>query len=189
MGLRGDRVLTGIQSFIREHRILVSTGVGVILFLLARPTPVSIWAGIPIVLAGEAIRVWASGCINKAATLAREGPYAYVRHPLYLGSFLIGLGFAVMASHVAVFVGFLAAFYAIYRPAIVNEDRWMADRFGEQWHSYRAKVPPFFPRLSRPTGHAGTFEWGKVLKHREHQTWVGIALGVLALVLRMKAVG
>src|SRR5262245_42939386 len=42
-----------------------------------------------LILAGVAIRAWAAGTLRKQKSLAISGPYAWVRHPLYVGSFLM----------------------------------------------------------------------------------------------------
>src|SRR5437588_11900332 len=66
--------------------------------LLAKPMPLTLAAGGAVALAGLALRAWASGHIRKNARLAVSGPYAYTRNPLYLGSFILGLGFTIAAS-------------------------------------------------------------------------------------------
>ena len=50
------------------------------------------------------MRLWASGHIDKGREITRSGPYQFVRHPLYLGSALLGLGFVVAANNAAVAV-------------------------------------------------------------------------------------
>jgi len=69
-----------------------------IFILLARPRPVTLAIGGVIGLAGLLLRMWASGYLRKNDQLATAGPYAHTRNPLYLGSFLIGLGFTVAAG-------------------------------------------------------------------------------------------
>jgi protein-S-isoprenylcysteine O-methyltransferase Ste14 len=58
---------------------------GALAFWLARPTLASIAAGMAIAVAGEALRIWAAGHIEKGREVTRSGPYRLVRHPLYLG--------------------------------------------------------------------------------------------------------
>src|SRR6202050_5464992 len=69
----------------------------VIYFWLARPTWRSIAMGSILIVPGLLIRALASGHVRKNESLATSGPYAYTRNPLYLGSLLIGWGFAVAA--------------------------------------------------------------------------------------------
>lgn len=60
--------------------------------------------GMALLVGGLLLRSWAAGVIEKQSVLAVTGPYALVRHPLYLGSFLIALGFAeIMEDLLALF--------------------------------------------------------------------------------------
>jgi hypothetical protein len=61
-----------------------------ILVLTARPTPRSLLLALPCLLLGEAVRLWASGHIEKTERLATGGPYAHTRNPLYVGSSRLG---------------------------------------------------------------------------------------------------
>ena len=69
-------------------------------------------------VAGLAIRAAASGQVKKNQELTMTGPYAYVRNPLYLGSIVIAIGFAVAARDVCVAVAILVMFALIYVPVI-----------------------------------------------------------------------
>src|ERR1700677_4562678 len=62
----------------------------------ARPRWASVAIGTSIALVGIAIRALASGQVKKNRELTTTGPYAYVRNPLYLGSIIIGVGFAIV---------------------------------------------------------------------------------------------
>ena len=66
-------------------------------FWLARPTWRSIALGAIVFVPGLLVRALASGHVQKNEALATSGPYAYTRNPLYLGSLLIGVGFAIAA--------------------------------------------------------------------------------------------
>jgi protein-S-isoprenylcysteine O-methyltransferase Ste14 len=64
---------------------------------LARPNKLSLIIGGIIVFAGEGVRVWASGHLIRNQEVTTSGPYAYLRDPLYLGRFLLLIGFCIMA--------------------------------------------------------------------------------------------
>ena len=49
--------------------------------------------GLGLVFSGLALRSWAAGTLHKRTQLATSGPYALVRHPLYIGSLFMMLGF------------------------------------------------------------------------------------------------
>ncbi len=171
-------------EFLRRHRIALSAGVAVLLVYLARPTPLSIVAGLPLVLAGESIRTWSSGHIRKNKQLATDGPYAYSRNPLYLGSFVLGLGFAVSGNSAWVVGIFLAAFGGMYTSVIQSEERDLARVFGAEFELYRRTVPRFLPRLRRRPYGGGEFDWALVHKHREYQAWFGIAAELALLAVK-----
>ena len=61
----------------------------VLVFLLASPTPVLFAVGASLALLGECLRVWACGHLRKNQAVIQSGPYAHVKNPLYLGTFLI----------------------------------------------------------------------------------------------------
>src|SRR6476620_11071296 len=71
---------------------------GIVAVSLSHPTWNSLASGTTIAVIGEAIRVWAAGHLEKGREVTASGPYALTRHPLYLGSCIMGAGFAV-ASH------------------------------------------------------------------------------------------
>lgn len=105
-------------------------------------------AGLVLVLVGVAIRLWASGHVKKNKILATGGPYAYVRHPLYVGNLFLLSGFAVASSlwwSLPLLFAFLLAFYP---PAIRHEDENLRRKFAQQWESWRRETRALIPRLS-----------------------------------------
>lgn len=102
--------------------------------------------GILFLLLGLGLRSWAAGVLQKNAALTIVGPYALVRHPLYLGSFLISIGFALqMADWLALAVA-LTAIPALYAMVIRREERHLADRFGQAWTRYASKTAAWIPQ-------------------------------------------
>jgi protein-S-isoprenylcysteine O-methyltransferase Ste14/membrane protease YdiL (CAAX protease family) len=79
--------------------------------------------------------------------LITRGPYALVRHPIYLGILLIGLGGILLyRTWTMAFVAF--HFFGLMRRAR-QEEQALAEEFGEGWQAYARKTPPFFPNLRR----------------------------------------
>ena len=76
-----------------------SLGILMIVLLTAVSRPVLPWYSIGAGLAvlGILVRLWASGYVKKNEELATRGPYAWVRHPLYVGNLLLAAGFALVA--------------------------------------------------------------------------------------------
>ncbi len=113
--------------------------------VFARPTPLTLAVGGAIALVGVLVRAWASGHISKNERLARSGPYAHTRNPLYFGSFLIAAGFAI-AAHWALLLLVVAFFVLIYAPTMQRERANIAGRFPDSYEAYAANVPAFVPR-------------------------------------------
>jgi hypothetical protein len=142
-----------------------------------------------VVLPGLLIRALASGHVRKNEALATSGPYRYTRNPLYVGSLLIGTGFAIEARSWWVGIGLVIMFFAIYLPVMRNEEAFLRQRFPE-FDEYARRVPRLFPRLV-PFPSAGNevssaFSLDLYLKHREYNALIG-ALAMMA-VLAMKIV-
>src|SRR5271169_864988 len=84
----------------------------------ARPDWLSLVAGGAVVGGGLFVRAMASGHVKKNEQLASTGPYAYCRNPLYLGSFIVAIGFAIASRDVWVAVGIIVLFVIIYVPVM-----------------------------------------------------------------------
>lgn len=139
----------------------------------------------PLAALGEAIRIWASGHIEKTLALATGGPYAHTRNPLYLGSLLLGLGLALSAWSPWV-AGAVGLYFAVFYPAVIREEAaFLRRKFGADYDAWVAAVPLFLPRLS-PGGPRGSlFDWRRVRRNREWRT--ALALPAVLLLLAARA--
>ncbi len=167
------------------RRIRVPLGFLLVVFCLwiARPTLASILAGSTITAIGLGIRAYASGYVRKNEDLATTGPYALTRNPLYLGSIILALGFALTARSWAVAVVLVVMFVAIYLPVIRGEEAFLRERF-PAFPEYERKVPRLIPRfrsfLSGFLEMQGAFSPDLYLQHREYNALLG-ALAIMAL--------
>lgn len=157
-----------------RYRVPLSSAVAVAILIMAIPTPVTLLAGLPLVLLGGGVRTWSSGYIRKNRELAVSGPYNYTRNPLYFGNFLIGFGFVIMVNRPVLLAVFLVVFGLVYRALIREEEAALALRFGDAYTDYLRRVPRFFPRPGGPSV-SGGFEWRLVIRHHEYQAWLGMA--------------
>jgi len=143
---------------------------------LARPSWRSLWLGLAIAVPGELLRVWAAGHIEKGREITRSGPYRFFRHPLYLGSTLMGLGFAVAAASLTVFL--LAVGYLVITlvAAVRTEEAALDERFAGEYSAYREG-------RAKPVRRA--FSVSRVMANREHRALAGITLAFLWLAYRV----
>lgn len=157
--------------------------------VFVRPTPRSLMLGLPIALIGVLLRAWASGHIMKNDRLATSGPYAFTRNPLYAGSFLIAMGFALVA-HWLVLVGVLAFFLLIYAPTIERERANIENRFPAAYEQYATHVPAFFPRLTPwrndALGTSTSFSPSLYVRHGEWKAALAYVAVTLWLLFRMR---
>jgi protein-S-isoprenylcysteine O-methyltransferase Ste14 len=166
----------------RRIRVPLGFVFAVLYFWLARPTWQALALGSILLIPGLVIRGLASGHVRKNEALATSGPYAYTRNPLYLGSLLIGIGFAVAARSWWIGVALVVMFFAIYVPVMSGEEKFLRETFPE-FEEYAQRVPRIFPRLTpaRLGNDGSVFSTELYLKHREYNALLGslVVLGVL----------
>jgi protein-S-isoprenylcysteine O-methyltransferase Ste14 len=154
---------------------------GAVVIALARPTFWSLLGGLALGLLGEALRIWASGHIEKTRVLATGGPYAHTRNPLYLGSTLMAAGIALAAASPWAALAGAIYFLAFYPSAIRGEAAFLATRFPDAFGPWAREVPAFLPRLTPGGPRASRFSWTRVGLNREWRTLLAVPLALLVL--------
>ena len=161
-------------------------------YIYASPTTILIWWGAGVSAAGLALRAWAAGSIQKDRELATTGPYAHTRNPLYLGSFILGVGVTVAGGRWVFGVAFLVFFLVVYRATVLREAAELEARFGECYRVYAAQVPSVLPRIIAHRGEGsaappGGFLRARYMRNREWEAALGAvaAFGLLALKLNL----
>ena len=171
----------------QRWRVPLGFACAALFFLLSRPRPLTLIVGVAVALPGLALRTWATGYLRKNDALATAGPYAYTRNPLYLGSFLIGLGFTIAAGRVILGLVFAAFFVGIYVPVMRVESATLEELFGEKYRRYAQSVPTFFPRLSPYKNETtGTSKFDSMLyrRYREYRASLGLVAAWVLLALK-----
>ena len=162
------------------------------LYLVFAPrivTPRSLAFGAGVAFVGILVRAWASGHIMKNDRLATSGPYAFTRNPLYFGSFLIAVGFAI-AAHWALVALVVVFFLLIYAPTMAREKANISGRFPDAYAQYERHVPAFFPRPV-PWGGEGMpaegvgFSFPLYMRHGEWKALLGYVGAIAYLLIRL----
>ena len=161
-----------VIEIVARLRVALGFLCGVLVFWLATPTAGTILAGLAVAAAGEWLRVWAAGHLNKSREVTRSGPYRFVAHPLYLGSSVIGAGLAIGSGSVIV-AAVVAAYLAItLTAAIRSEEAFLRRVFRDEYKAYR---------------HTGIvdadrrFSLERAIANREHRAVVGLAVALLLM--------
>ena len=163
-------------------RIRVPSGFLLVLAFgwLSQPSRGSLLAGLPVSLAGLALRAWAAGHLAKNQQLARFGPYAHTRNPLYIGTLLVAAGLVMAGRSVALAVIFALVFVLVYLPVIELEEQHLRNLF-PAYEEFAAHVPALFPRFS-PAALGGKFQAALYVRNREYQALLGWLLGAAFLI-------
>lgn len=150
----------------------------------ARPAWTSVAVGAAVAACGIAIRAFASGQVQKDRELTMTGPYAYVRNPLYLGSIVIGIGFAIAARDIWVAVVMVIYFAVVYVPVIRGEENFLSGRFPD-YADYRRRVPSLLPRSWWFAGVTAGFSRELYFRHREYNSLLGAAAILAVLIAKI----
>jgi protein-S-isoprenylcysteine O-methyltransferase Ste14 len=144
-----------------------------------------------IALSGLAIRIFTvayvpegtsgrNSKIQKARALNTTGMYSLVRHPLYLGNFLIWSGVSLFARLWWLSVILLLGFWLYYERIIFAEEEFLRHKFGREFINWAEQTPAFLPRLSSWKKPALPFSIRMVLR-REHPTLFLIIVSFAAM--------
>jgi len=106
-------------------------------------------------VAAALVRTWATAYLNpevmlhsqvQTSRLVADGPYRYVRNPLYFGNILLAAGFGMMASRDGFFVLVVGMIVFCYR-LILREEAGIAASQGDSYRAYCAAVPRLLPAV------------------------------------------
>jgi protein-S-isoprenylcysteine O-methyltransferase Ste14 len=159
-------------ALLARFRVTLGFIVGALCFWFAEPSWRTILIGGLIAIPGESLRLWAAGHIEKGREITRSGPYRFIRHPLYLGSSIMAIGFAVAAGS-----GLVVLLVALYMgltllAAMRTEEVALDEKFNGEYSAYReGRAQP----VERP------FSWQRVIANREYRAAAGVALGLALL--------
>ncbi len=155
-------------------RVPLGFAFGIVVFWFAGPTPRLLAIGLPIALIGEGLRVWAAGHLEKSREVTQSGPYRVFRHPLYVGSSVMGAGLAVAAGSVTVALLVLTYLVVTLSAAVRTEEAFLRTRFGPDYEAYK-------------DGRAGSaaaardFSVARAMRNREYRAIAGVLVVAVLL--------
>lgn len=185
---------TWFRGFIQgKTRITMAWTFAILLGISAQRYPV--WPGIALCFAGATLRFWASGYLRKDTRPAVGGPYAFVRNPLYVGTYLMALGTAWAIENWVLLAVSTILFAWIYHYIILDEEVKLQRIFKGAYIKYCENVPRFFPRIWPPFSLAKrealikinpesshlSFSWSLAMKNRAYEAYLSF-VGLIAFV-------
>ncbi|MGD2173777.1 MAG: isoprenylcysteine carboxylmethyltransferase family protein [Candidatus Brocadiaceae bacterium] len=160
----------------------------VLLLLWALPRKWDFWVGIPFIGLGEGVRLLAAGYLRKDSSLATGGPYAFVRHPQYLGNILLAVGLCIASGYPWAVGAWVLLFWLFYLPAIRREDKRMEHKFGPHWREWRSRTPAVLPLkwpLRGSPGRFGGWSLRRAILNGEPFWMLCVLAGVASLYVRL----
>ena len=181
-----------LDHVITSRRIPISIGLFSTLLALdifvlgVRPRNVLDWGepftvlGEVLVLLGLAIRTWAAGTLHKVKELTTTGPYSLVRNPLYVGSFLMMIGFGALIDDFYTVWVLIGPMLLIYWMKVRQEERYLSKKHSHAWALYRKTTPRFLPRrIVMPDARNWSFaQWRR---NREYEAPLASLLAMVGL--------
>lgn len=180
-----------IRDKLRRHRRYLSYPLIISALLFSSPVSLQIpplldksldVAGMFIAFCGQAIRLWAWGANPPVPGFRVCGPYGFVRHPLYVGNFLIGLGLLIIFNAPLAYVIVLPSLALLYWSVTAEEEERLEKKWGETYVKYRTQVPRFLAwRGGIVEGYQRVpFRWRQALS-KEGESICGLAAGAISL--------
>ena len=179
--------LTGLPHMMRELRYhevarqVLAVLLVVVYAATARPVLALALIGLAIAFAGTLVRLYASGFIVKNEQLATDGPYRFVRHPLYTGNILLVVGFAIAGSRWWALPLAALFFWFYYPPAIEYEDRKLRRIFGATWEQWSLRTPALMPRFNAASS-ASDRSWSLATSMQRNGELVLVAFLLICMV-------
>ena len=165
----------GIRSFLLRLRVPLSLAAGVVLATFMKPE--WFWTGLAVSFVGACLQWWCFACLRKQKVLAFNGPYGFVRNPMYLGRYILLAGAILMTGNLWLLLGFSLLYYFYMVNRVSREEKTLAGIFGREYDEYLKEIPRFIPTFKHhPNGKAAYFSWETFQKNH------GLinAIGVLA---------
>lgn len=163
------------MKFLTRFRVFLGFVFAVVALYLATPTPATLMVGGLVSICGELLRLWAAGHLEKSKEVTRSGPYQFTRHPLYLGSSLIGIGFAIAANHIVVGAIVIVYLLLTLTAAMRSEEAHLREKFGDAYDAYAEKRAQPMERR---------FSMRRALYNREHHTIAGLVAAFAILLAK-----
>ena len=154
-----ENIMNNISSIAFKYRSYTPIPFLVLMLIFQESTIWTLIIGFSVALIGELIRFWGvSWAGSETRTtggvggtfLIISGPFAHVRNPLYVGNIFLYLGLGIMSFalfpylQIVAIIFFLIQYYFIVR----EEEKYLREKFKDDYKDYCYNVPAFFPRLS-----------------------------------------
>ena len=189
-----DNAWGGLRAHLARRRVALGFVAALIAVFVAQPTWTSWTLGLVVALAGEAIRVWAAGHLEKGREVTMSGPYQFMKHPLYVGSSVMALGVTLAGRSIPLAVVTAIYMVATIAAAVSTEEAHLRQKFGAAYDRYARASTTGGTRVEKDTT-GGTpvendtvrrhFSMERAIRNREYRAAGGLLAGFLILALKV----
>lgn len=153
-------------------RLRLPIALGLAVLLVVNISPEWLWPGLAVSLCGMVLQLWVFGCIRTREVLAVNGPYMFVRNPMYIARFLLVAGLILMTGHLWLLPIAAPLYYFYMLNRVKREEPVLADAFGGEYREYCRHVPRFVPRW--PGYEKGRFGFFSRDNFRRQHGWANL---------------
>jgi protein-S-isoprenylcysteine O-methyltransferase Ste14 len=150
-----------LRRVLVKSRVLLA--VVVVVLIIRYMDPRWLLPGFLVSMFGEAIQLWCFASLDKGRTLATNGPYAFVRNPMYLGRFFILLGGLMLLGKWWILLLFAVIYWFYMANRVGREEEYLRGVLGPPYEEYLRVVNRFLPGAPRPGSPVAFWDW-KLLK-------------------------
>lgn len=185
-----------VKKFLYRWRGELPTVFIILILIFSKTNELSLLVGIIFLFTGQLLRYWSIGYdvnynTRRSRTLHTDflftsGPYAYVRNPIYLGNFFIGLSYCVISNLWWSGIIFFPLFYLHYNQIIILEEKYLREKFKEKYDDYYKNVPCFIPQLTSYSAEKNKFSIKAIIFSKEYQTVVQHIVIICAFLFKDK---
>ncbi len=140
----------------------------------------AVLTAVGLVLFGLAIRSWSAANLRKIREITTSGPYALIRNPLYVGSFMMMIGFCILCLDTRMLAVVCGPLALLYWGQIQLEEDLLRRMFPGAWERYSQQTRRFLP-LRPPAGNLLAWSTNNWIANKEYRALLASACGLLAV--------
>lgn len=142
--------------------------------------------GIPVAYLGELIQIWAASQLHKDEHFTISGPYSYVRNPMYIGRFFLGLGFFIMTWNPYLIVGYVIIFAAYAQARVGREEKRLKVIFEPHYQHYCSEINRWLPKFKAYSkSESNNASWKQVCANDEQLNLYGMTVVLIVLYFKI----
>lgn len=154
-------------------------------FILILPLLDKTWflPGLAVSVLGEMLQLWCFATIKTKKRLTTQGPYMFVRNPMYLGRFLLVFGVLMMTGNLLILLACVIVYYFYMTNRVKREEKLLSELFGHEYKEYCSRVRPYIPTINSYFDSGGLFRFDAESFAQNHGMRNMLLVGVCYAVL------